>query len=114
MLGLVLAIGCGKDPKQKQTLEQLNGRLEAALGITDPSKRNDALKSVAEDAADTGMEETTLAALGKITDPSLRNDEAATCALKLSVFGNKKGATAVAGLITDPAKKNDVLGKIAN
>jgi hypothetical protein len=112
-LGLVLAIGCGKDAKQKQTPEQLKGRLDAAIGITDPSKRNDALQSVAEDAAEAGVGEVAQAAAERITDPSRKNNVAAACALKLAERGDTKGATTVAGLITDPSRKNDVLGKIA-
>ncbi len=113
ILWFALIFGCGQDAKPKQTPEQLKGRLDAAIGVTDPDKRNDALKAVAEDAAEAGDGEVAQAATEKITDPDRKNEVAATCALKLAKRGNTKAANSVAGLITDPDKKNQVLGKIS-
>jgi hypothetical protein len=114
ILGLALTTGCGQGANQKQTPEQLEGRLGAASAVTDPDKRNESLKVVAEDAADVGVGDVVRAAAEKITDPDSKNDVARTCALKLAKRGDMKAATAVAGLITDPDTKNDVLGKISN
>jgi len=111
ILGLALAAGCGRDAKQ--TPEQLKGRLDAAMGLTDPDKRNDALKAVAEDAAESGVGEIAQAATQRITDHDRQNQVAGTCALKLADHGDTKSATAVAGLITDPDRRNEVLGKIS-
>ena len=57
---LALVVGCspdGKTPegKQNQNADQLKGRLDAAVAITEPDRKNDALKSVAGDAADAAM-----------------------------------------------------------
>jgi hypothetical protein len=114
ILGLVLALGCGKDAKSNQTTDQLNGRLDAAIGITDQSKRNDALQSVAEDAAEAGVGDVAQTAAERISDQVRRNDVAVICALKLAERGDTKAATSIAGIITDQVKRNDVLGKIAN
>ena len=114
ILGFSLAAGCERGANHKQTPEQLEGRLGAASAVTDPDKRNESLKVVAEDAADVGVGDVARAAAEKITDPDSKNDVAKTFALKLAKRGDMKAATAVAGLITDPDTKNDVLGKISN
>lgn len=113
-LCLSIATGCSQQSKEKQLAETpLKGRLEAALAITDPSSKNDALKSVALDAATAKNTEVVIAALQKISDPSLKNATAATCALKLAEQGETKEATATAAIISDPSQKNDVLSRIA-
>jgi hypothetical protein len=116
--GLALVVGCGPDGKtptvkQVQNADQLKGRLDAAMAITEPDRKNDALKSVAEDAADAGHVEYTKAAINQITEPDRKNKVAATCALKLSHKGDTGGATAIAQLITEPDLKNRTLSKIS-
>jgi hypothetical protein len=114
---LALALGCSQPkatpPKEPQGPEQLKGRLEAANKMTNLTDRNQALQSIAEDAATAGAAEIVTAALEGITNLGLRNDTAAECALRLARRGDTKAATTVAESITNLSKRNEVLGKIA-
>lgn len=115
LIPLVLVFGCGRSqtPREPQTPDQLKGRLDAATKITNSTERNEALQTIAEDAADAGISEIVIKALEGITNSSTRNDVAADCALRLAKKGETKGATTVAEGITNSTKRNEVLGKIA-
>jgi len=111
--GLFFVAGCSSGSKSPQTPEQLQGRLDAANRITSISQRNDAMKAIAEDAADSDAGDVALMALEAISTLSVRNDVAERCALKFLKRGNTKAATAVAETITSMSKKNEVLAQIA-
>ena len=117
--GLALAAGGCRDqgPKQdnspSQTREQLKGRLDAADALATPGKRVDALKKVAEDAADAGEADIAQKAVEKITIPGTKDELAAACALKIASRGDTKAAKALADLISTPGKKEKVMEKIA-
>src|SRR5262245_52539679 len=121
-VGLAVAVGCGpgakpqpsaEPPKDRPSAEQLRGRLEAALGITDPVRQGEALRVVARDAADAGAGDIVLQAVKRITDVAARNEVAADCAVRLARSGDPKGANLVTDQITDPAKRNEVRAKVA-
>jgi hypothetical protein len=120
-VGLALAVGCGsgsprpsaEPPKDRPSAEQLRGRLDAAVGITDPVKKREVLQVLARDAADAGTGEVVLQAVKEIIDPAVKADAAEDCAVRLVRSGDAKGATAVADLIADPARRDEVKAKIA-
>lgn len=116
--GIVLLVvanlaGCNREAPRTQAPDQLKGRLDAANGISNSTERNEALKSVAQDAAEAGVVEVTVKAVEGISNTTMRSEVAATCARKLAKRGETKGATDVAQLITNSTLKNEVLGEIA-
>ena len=125
VLLLALAIGCGQPspttrpapapstPKPPQTAEQLNGRLEAALKMTNHAQQHEALKAVAEDAASASAAEIVTKALDAMDNHALRNEVAADCALRIAKRGDPKSAATVAERISNRAQRDDVLSKIA-
>lgn len=113
VLGLALAVGCGQTPKPPQTAEQLKGRLDAANQMADISKRADALKVIAVDAADAGSVDLVLKSIGGIPNLGTKNEVAEACALKLMKRGDTNAATTIAGTIVNLQKRNEILGRIA-
>ena len=91
----------------------LSGRLEAALAISDPYKRDSALDRVAQEAAEAGDPEVTKKALAALRDPLLRDSAAAACAAKLATAGQLAAGTEVAKTIQEPNRRDDVLEKLA-
>jgi hypothetical protein len=121
-IGLALAIGCDSGPKppppaeptkDRPSAEQLRGRLQAAVGITDPKLKREAMQALARDAADAGAGDVVLRAVREIFDPAVQADVAEDCAIRLVTSGDAKGATAVADVITDVTRRNEVRAKIA-
>ena len=110
LLAVVLLSACDKQPA---TASALQGRLEAALSISEPNSHNEALGKVATDAADAKDIPTTTKAIESISDPNLKNNTAAKCALALSKMTEPKAATGIAQLITDPNLHNNTLQAIA-
>ena len=111
-----LAGGCSNDRPNDEPISEtsdLQGRLEAAMAVTDIFGRNDALIKVAEDSAIQGDPNVVRTAIGEIRDPFAKNESAANAALKLAASGEVAGATEVAKMITDPARRNSVLSKLA-
>jgi hypothetical protein len=106
-----LMAGC--DSSKPVASGPIGGRLDAALAITDLSKRNSALAKVAEDAGAAGDADTAKKSIEKITDLNVRNDAAAAAAFKLAEVGKHAEATEVAKKITDLNKKDSVLSKLA-
>ena len=109
---MCLALGCSSSTSN-QTPEALNGRLEAALALTDTGKRDGALVKVAEDAASAGQAEVVKKALSRVTDIGKRDDAAENCALKLAKAGKGAEAADVAKTITDSGKRDSTLSKLA-
>lgn len=112
-LGSLVLLGCGGGTKQPATPEQLKGRLDAASAMSDIGKRNEALATLAQEAADAGETEVTNRALDQILDLGQKNSAAYSCALKLAEGGKTQVAVEVAKKITDLGKRNDALGRIA-
>jgi len=112
VIALCLALGCSSSTSN-QSPAALNGRLEAALGLTDSDKRDVALVKVAEDAATAGEAEVVKKALSRVTDSSKKDEAAEYCALKLAKAGKGPEAAEVAKTITDSAKRDSVLSKLA-
>jgi hypothetical protein len=110
---LALLAGCNREAQRQQSPEQLKGRLDAANGISNSAEKNAALKSVAEDAADSGVVDVVVKAVEGISNTTTRSEVAAACARKLAKRGDTKGATDVAQLISNTSMKNEVLGEIA-
>src|SRR4051794_15615020 len=78
----------------------LQGRLDAALALTDETKRDDALASVAAEAAEGTANldpdfarECAKEAVEKIKNPVKKDDSAATCARALARRGHYPEAT---------------------
>ena len=103
--------GCNND--KPLVSGAIKGRLDAALAITDMSKRSDALARVAEDAGAAGDVDVAKQAIDNITDVSKRSDTASAVALKLAEAGKTAEATEIAKKITDVSKRNAVLAKLA-
>lgn len=110
---LAFLTGCNRDAQRQQSPEQLKGRLDAANAISNTTEKNEALKSVAQDAADSGVVEVALKAVEGISNTTTRNEVAAACSRKLAKRGDTKGATDVAQLISNTTLKNEVLAEIA-
>jgi hypothetical protein len=128
LLWAVLGLGCqqGESPsrtpgppatffgtKADPRHAALGGRLEAALAISDPHKRDSALDRVAQEAAEGADAEVTKKALAEIRDPLLRDSAAAACAAKLAGAGKFVAWTEVAKTTRDPTRRDDVLEKLA-
>jgi hypothetical protein len=113
IVGLVVVAGCGQQPRSAQTPEQRKWRLDAAIGVTNMTQKNEALISVAEDAADAGAGDIVVKALEEMSNLTTKSDVAETCALKLARRGDAKAATRVAETMTNLTKKNEVLARIA-
>jgi hypothetical protein len=115
---LLLIFGCG--PKQgsqtnerHDTPEQLKGRLDAALSVNNISRRDQALKAIAEDAASAAETELVKQVLEKFNNLSLKDETAVACALKLSAAGQYQSAVEVAKMINNLSKRDEVLQRIA-
>jgi hypothetical protein len=91
----------------------LSGRLEAALAISDPSKRDSALDRVAQEAAEGGDAEVTKKALAQINNPLVRDATAAACAAKLAAAGHFAAGAEVAKTIQNPTRRDEALEKLA-
>ena len=88
-------------------------RLDAARGIAFMNQRDEALGSVARDAAQAGDVAITKEALQGMTFMLRRDAAAEDCALKLSEAGHGPAAVEVAKLITFMNKRDAVLKKLA-
>jgi serine/threonine protein kinase len=97
-----------KDPRE----EGLAIRLEAALQITDPFDKDEALGKVTSDAAAAGFGDLVkkgVAAVGRLNV----DDVAADCALKLADAGQKKAAFEVAQMLKSLLKRDEIMKKLA-
>ena len=88
-------------------------RLEAAQGMTFLTERDEALGSVARDAAHAGDAAMTKDALQRMTFLQTRDAAAGDCALELSEAGQHSAALEVARLILSLQKRDAVLKKLA-
>lgn len=113
MFTVLLVAGCSDRRTSPATTEKFRARLTAALAITDMTKRNDALTSVAQDAAEVAEGEIVKRAIYEMSDSSLQDKAAYDCAMKLVKRNQAQVATDVAKLMHDTRKMNEVLSQIA-
>jgi hypothetical protein len=109
----MLLLGCDQRPREPASPEELKGRLDAALSMRNVADRNDALASVARDAAAAGDGDMVKRALGPINNTSRKDEAAAACALKLAEIGKSQVAVEVAKTIHNSPLQNETLGRIA-
>jgi hypothetical protein len=105
---LMTTSGCGN--KDSTTLE---GRVDAALAITDSVAKNTRLTELANEAADVGNGDVCKRAIDGITDGVMRGNVAAKCARKLADSGDAKMAAEVAQLIDDQVMRDAVLSALS-
>jgi hypothetical protein len=88
------------------------GRLEAALSISNVGTRDEALATLALDAAGGGDAASADAAIDGISNVGLRDQTAADAAARLAKSG-KEGAVAIARRIGNVGLRDDTLARIA-
>src|SRR5947208_5321627 len=81
---LVRSLGGSDRTRHDPESAPLQGRLDAAMAITDLNKRDAALAAVAIDAAAGGDDEIAAKATGKMSNLNERDNAMATAALKLA------------------------------
>ena len=92
---------------------QSDGRLTAALAISDSLKRDAALRSVSDLAAQAGDAATVKKAVLEIGDSNKKDDAASSSALALAKVGKRADAAGIARMISDTNKRDDTLSKLA-
>ncbi|MEM8672002.1 MAG: hypothetical protein AAGG48_31075 [Planctomycetota bacterium] len=107
----MLLCGCGQTTTSETS--DFEGRLEAAAAVQETGQRDDALASVATDAADAGNGSVCLQAVSKVSATSLRDTLAEDCALKLARAGDSSAAYEVANKIVSASRRSDVNSTIA-
>jgi hypothetical protein len=88
-------------------------RVDAALQISSPTERDNALAKVCPEAARAGAGEAVVKGVKGIGSPTLQDQVAEDCALKLRDAGQRDAAVEVAKLISSPTKRDEVLKKMA-
>jgi hypothetical protein len=88
-------------------------RMKAALAMTTLNARDEALRSIALDASQSGDAEASRKAVTAMMQLDVRNRTASECALKLAGAGNLEEARGMAELILDLQLRDETLGKIA-
>ena len=104
--------GCGDN--KPANAQEGTSRVEAALKISSPTQRDDALASACPAAAKAGATDAVLKGLLGVGSPSKRDEVAEDCAYKLRDAGNGAAANEVAKLIGNPTKRDEVLKKLAS
>jgi hypothetical protein len=117
-LGLLFfgLVGCAGQPEGggvRPGSEQLQGRLDAALAMTNLNRRDEALRAIAEDATAAGDVALTKRVLEHFTSLNLKDQTAAACALKLSEAGQPQAAVEVAQRMHNLNQRDEVLERIA-
>jgi hypothetical protein len=87
-------------------------RLEAALSISSPFERDDALAGLAAEAA-AGQGGVVKRCLAAISNPFTKDETARRCALRLARAGRGEEAVEVARSISNPFERDAVLKKMA-
>lgn len=121
LLCMFSGLGCSdKSNPARPAAGQLQGKLDAALALTDEAKRDESLASVAAEAAEGTRDldpdfarECVKEAVEKIKNPTKKDDTAASCARSLSNRGHYAEATIIAKLIADDGKRDATLAAIS-
>jgi hypothetical protein len=103
-----LGTGCSGD----KAVPNYQAKLDAALAISDPTARDTALATVAEDAAAAAEPDIVKKAVSKISDPTKRDKTAESAASKLASKGMSAEAVEVARTINDPTLRDRTLSKL--
>lgn len=106
---LCVAAGCSK----RTVMSPSEGRLAAALAISDTIKRDNALGAVADFAGQAGDAETVKKAVLKMGDSIKRDNAADLAAQALAKAGKRTDAAAVARMMGDAVKRDNTLSKLA-
>ena len=91
----------------------LPGRLTAALALTSPTRRQEALGNLAFEAAELGNAEVTRGCLDQLTSPTRREQLTCECALRLARANKVKEAVELAKSLTSPTQREKVLSQLA-
>ena len=116
----VWVVGCSHEQKSLSTgafIEshaQLENRRQNAEQISNGSVRNDALRSVALDAASQGVGDVAINATAEIDRPSLRDETAEQCARLLEDMGERAAAEKLADSISDTEARDRVRSYLAS
>lgn len=115
---LLVSTGCRRQEAPPAAVEvaaegQPDGRLAAALKITDSIRRDAVLSAFAKSAAERGDAANAKTAITAIGDTIIRNEVAKVCALTLAKAEKPNEATEIALLIRDSIIRDDTLSKIA-
>jgi hypothetical protein len=107
---LLFSFGCRQSPSATGPFA---ARFEAARGIGDPAKRDDAYAKLAQDAAESTDVEAAKEALRQIGDPKIRDTATAASALNLAKRGKREEAVEIAKTIGDPTIRDTTRAQIA-
>ena len=113
LFGVALLVGCDGGPTAGPADQPFEGRLKAALAVSNSSTRDEALAAVATDAAQAGAGYTVRKAVGAIANSSTKDKTASACAVKLVEVGQADAANDVAGLIANSSTRDQTLARIA-
>jgi hypothetical protein len=89
-------------------------RVDAALQISHPTQKDEALASACRGAAKAGAGEAVLKGVKGIGHPTKRDEVAEDCAYRLRDAGQGAAANEVAKLIGHPTKRDEVLKRLAS
>ena len=114
---LGVAAGCKPEshgpPAGPTTSNDLEGRLKAALAISDTNKRDTALHAVANAAGAAGDPRVVKSAVSSISSTNVKDAAAESSALALAKAGLRTEAAEVARLISDTNKRDAALSRLA-
>lgn len=113
LFGVALVVVAGCQGEKPVDAKDAAARVEAAISIGDPTKRDDALSVACKDAAAVGEVDVVKKGLGRLGDPTKRDDTTFDCAIKLKDAKKLEAATEIAKRIGDPTKRDKALAKLA-
>ena len=114
---LALVAGCSK--KADQSANEIPAdmplpqKLEAAMKITNPESRDEALRRLSNEAAMQRQPDIAKQAIEKLSKPQLRDDVAAGVAKMFARLGDTESAGQLASMIASQEIKDRVLAEIA-
>jgi hypothetical protein len=103
-----LSVGCSAD----RSPPDFQAQLDAALAINGPQARDNALATVAENAAAAAEVDIAKKAVAKISHPVKKDKAAEGAALKLARAGKSAAAVEVAKMINDVTLRDNTLSKL--
>ena len=114
VLGMVRSCGCDRQSHSKQTpAGDLQSRLEAALQLTNPNTKDQSLRELAGDAAQSVQGTIVLAALDGIGNVNTRDQTARECAMTLAKAKDLPSANKVAAKIENVNTRDETMRVLA-
>ena len=110
LCSLIVFAGCDQKPANSS---EAMGRVEAAIRISNPTERDDALGPACRGAAKIGASEAVKKGLAGIGNPTLRDEVASDSALSLRDSGQGGAAAEVTNFIGNPTQRDNILKKLA-